>query len=163
MLVLVAHGGRGRIERAQTVEPGAAQEAADGGAAQAESAGDAMAGITQPAQGGDLFRQGRSGPARRAYRSGAPIPEPGRSVLPEAPHPLGRCLRAHVETGCSLFQREALLKNLLRKLRSTMNPRVAVRRQAQPLLPRLVLCNCPWVRPQVRSPKRPSPAVTTTC
>ena len=56
MFVLVAHHRRRRIQRAQPVEPGPAQDAADSGTAQSQRQADAQAVIAQPAQRDDLFR-----------------------------------------------------------------------------------------------------------
>jgi len=56
VLVFVAnHGGR-RVERAQAVEPGAAQNAAHRGPAQAQREGDPPAIVAQPAKGQNPFQ-----------------------------------------------------------------------------------------------------------
>src|ERR1035437_5447837 len=55
-LVFVALDRRRRVERAQAIHPGAAQNAADGGAAELEFAGDAPAVPAQPAKSKNLFQ-----------------------------------------------------------------------------------------------------------
>ena len=56
MLVFIADHGRGRVERTQAVESGAAQDAAHRGPAQAQGEGDPPAVVAQPAKNQNLFQ-----------------------------------------------------------------------------------------------------------
>ena len=107
------------MERTQPVHPRPAQDAADGGPAEAERMGDALAVVAQPAQGKNLFCEGRRGGARRSVRARRLIAQTSGSGLTEATHPLGGRFRADVEAGCGQLQRQSMVHNLSGKQLST--------------------------------------------
>jgi len=121
MLVLIAHDGRRRIERAQTIESQAAQDAADGGPAQSQLPRDAPAVPTQAAQPLHLRDHGHVRLPGRTMRTRGAIPKIGHSVGPVAAHPLGGRLGAHVEAGRGQLQRASLIKNFSGQLLSLMD------------------------------------------
>jgi hypothetical protein len=119
--MLITNDGNGRLERSSGVEFQTGEDAADGGAAQADGLGDAHTGPALTAQlfdAGHLFGGNATRGAMRARRA---IAQSRHTALTEAADPLGGRLPAELELGRGRVQAQLPRQNSLGELLSTVN------------------------------------------
>ena len=110
MRVLVTlHGGR-RVQIAPAAEVGAAQNAADGGRADATATSDRIAGHVALTQCKNLFHQGGIESEGTSVRARTAVGQPVDASQLVAPHPLGNGLGADAEGGRGRLPRTLLLQ-----------------------------------------------------
>src|SRR5208337_479063 len=124
--MFVAQYGLAGFEIAHAVELEPAQDAADGGPAEACGLRDAQPGPALTAQCLDPLRQLRLGGPTQAERPATTVHKSGLPQLAIACHPFGRGLRAHVGGGCGRRQRASALDHPLGHLFSTPNHRSCI-------------------------------------
>src|SRR5208283_3365966 len=122
--MFVAQYGLAGFEIAHAVELEPAQDAADGGPAEACGLRDAQPGPALTAQCLDPLRQLRLGGPTQAERPATTVHKSGLPQLAIACHPFGRGLRAHV--GGGRRQRASALDHPLGHLFSTPNHRSCI-------------------------------------
>ena len=118
--VFVAAGRRKRVEVAQTADAQALQDAADGGRAEFRFSRNAAAAPALTTQSFHLRNQNRRGGPTEMMRTGAVIPQPGRSFLAITAHPFGGGARTDLERGGRRVPCTPLMNDTFHQRLSTM-------------------------------------------